>query len=1557
MSAGPKTRLARRAKRTNQETAPSLEFENSWAFIIGINAYTNSLLSKLATAVNDAQRLHDILQDEHHYKTDLLLDEHATLAELSHRLDSAHPDSWAKKVGENDRVLFYFAGHGIALDSEDGPAGYLVPQDADPEDVGTFLEMTKLHDALLALPCRHLLIILDCCFAGAMRWSTTRAVHIPPKEIHKERYNHFIKSPARQLITSAASDQEALDVLQRRPFDNRRDRSGQKHSPFAVALYEALEGKADVFPDGEGDGLLTAHEMYQYVRDFVEFSADQQYHTQTPDLWPLKDHRNGEFVFRIPGRDLSLPDAPPLNFENNPYRGLNAFEAKHHKLFFGRQRTVRSLLQRIEQNPLTVVLGASGTGKSSVVKAGVLPALSGNAPLDPLKDQNDPLGSITVDPTNWQVLSPIRPTDEPLLQLYYHLDNHLSLPSAPGHDQVLVTTMQQSIADWVQNNTHKKLVLVIDQFEELVTLCRNSNRRNLFLNFLATVVEKHPNNLRLVITLRSDFEPQFTDIALTLWWDTGRYIVPPLSQAELKEVIEGPASVRVLYFDPPSLVDTLVEEVSQTPGALPLLSFALSEMYINYVTRKSNDRALTLVDYEALGGDEQRGGGVIGALRNRATKEYDRLDEACQATMQRIMLRMVSTRGGELARRRVPLSELEYTDPAENDRKDMVIERLTEARLLVHQRLEEKTSEAIKETYIEPAHDALVRAWDRLLHWRREAEDQLVLQQQITAAAEDWDQETNDKHKQALLWHGNARLPQAQQILLRKNGNADISSPTRQLWEKSRTLFSNKVTIPIDQHWLNRLESDFITQSILTRRKNQRRTIRISVTAYVVLIILMMLALYQCGQAEIEAERAANQSRYARIGELSAQSQSTPLNQTSRSLLLAIEAFDHQQSDDPFLSAPNQAILDALQRPLGEQLAGYRTETDQVIISPDGQWLAARQRDSSIHLQALFQPDLEPIILPDQGTDINSIAFSPDDRWLASGSNDGLVRLWSVEDPKEPPKILAHNSQVSAIHFSPNNTWLATGSGDDGLIQLWSMNDLAVGPKILEALGDIVLTFDFTSDETKLIAGGPVASLWNLETFEKIAERDLEDLICTVAFHPNGHLLALGDEGGTAWLWETSKPDLGATSIELRDDVTVMTFNPTGDKLSVGTGDGFVRVLDADDEFKVQHTYGAGEAITSLTFTSDGNNIISSSTHGETWRWPLNSPPITTHLLPEHDGWVYDLAFTPDSRQLITVSEDSNIRLWSMSDFHQPSTILTGHTDWLKAVAISDDGTLLATGGHDRTIRLWGLNDASDEPIILSFDQDTSIESIDISPTNEWMIAAGSSLWLWSLSDLDAPPQMLNKHFEGWIYKTAFSSDGIHFATAGADGAARLWSLADLAEPPIILLEHPKNMSSLAFSPDGQKLTAASTDGIIWVWSLDNLSTPPKSFVGHEDDIYDLAISPQQQWLASASKDNTVRLWPLFAPEALPVIFNHNADVLAVAFSEDGKWLATGSGDNAARLWSIDLAKMSSAACEFAGRNLTLVEWEQYFPEKSYHITCDQWPAHPTVTDQIIDHN
>lgn len=784
------------------ESTNALDFANNRAYVIGINAYSNGIPT-LRTAVADSERLGQLLHEFHGYKVRLIpRDGTATLAGLRQLLC----ETMQQEVGPNDRVLFYFAGHGIALDGDDGPEGYLVPEDAKRDDRTSFLGMTELHDALAKLPCRHLLLILDCCFAGAFRWSSMRDISALPSVIHRERFERYIHDPAWQVLTSAAHDQTALDVLSGNTIGERIE--SDAHSPFAAALFRALAGDADLIPrskDGQpgGDGVITATELYLYLRECVESATVEHRTRQTPGLWPLKKHDKGEYILLTPGHTLNLPPAPLLDEKNNPYRGLQSYDEEHAAMFFGRSRFVTSLSQRVKIQALTIVLGASGTGKSSVVKAGLLPLLRSK------------------EPNVWVILPPFRPGKSPLASLAT-----LTLPNESNEPDVIDNRLRHShsdpdalarrVGDWAAMAApHARLVIVVDQFEELLTLCGDMGEREQFLRQIDRALATFPDRVRILLTLRSDFEPQFAKGPLQEEWLPARVVVPVMTLDEYREAIEGPASLKVLYLQGRSssqaFIDRLIGDVANTPGALPLLSFTLSELYRRYLARRGDDRALLEIDYEALEG-------VGGSLRKRADEVYTDLpDDGHRATMRRVMLRMISVEGGELARRRVPDEELVYESPEENLRVQEVLSRLTGARLVV------EGKEINGEPFIEPAHDELLRGWSKFLEWCREDAENLQLRRRLTPASLAWDQ------RYASLWLVEPRLNVLKQVL---------DTPA---------------------NWLNKSESRFLRQCFAVRR-----TIAIASASFLILAFIVITTLGLFANAERErALTALDESQHA----------------------------------------------------------------------------------------------------------------------------------------------------------------------------------------------------------------------------------------------------------------------------------------------------------------------------------------------------------------------------------------------------------------------------------------------------------------------------------------------------------------------------------------------------------------------------------------------------------------------------------------------------------------------------------------------------------------------
>jgi hypothetical protein len=688
-------------------------FGCSLALVMGVNAYARGIPG-LRTAVPDAEAITSLLEVEHGFTGILLRDGEVTRERLR--------DLLARKLRgeltERDRLLVYFAGHGLSLPSEHGPEGCLLLADADPGDPSTFLAMSELRKLVSALPCRHVLIVLDCCFAGTFRWAGDRIDRHAGGPAYRETLDRFVKHRAWQVLVSAGHDQTALDTIatpgapEAIPAEvidalGRSRIEREQHSPFAAALLRALRGAADFTKDG----LIVASEIELYVRDAVENATRVH---QTPQLYKLEQHDRGEFVFQVPGTTLDLAPAPALSIDVCPYQGLRPYSASDRDRFFGRARAIEALVKRVTAHPLTVVLGPSGAGKSSLVAAGVIPALRAAG--------------------DWRVIEarPDATPDETLRDL---------IAVEPDHGVDPGRTLLERVTSWLSVHVADRLCLVIDQAEGLEMLALAEARGRL-LGDLAQALDAHRERVRVVLMLRSEFEPVLRASALSPFWDDAVFVVPALAHHELREIVERPARALELSFEPPSLVDTLIDEVLQAPAGLPLLSFALRELYVRCVQR-NRDRLLTGDDYARMGR-------LSGALTQRASALLNDLvvvDAAYSETARRVFLRMVAGRGGEWVRRRAHREEFVYADEAETRRAATLLTAFREARLVV-----------LDGDEWEPAHDWLVRGWPKFSLWRAQfGARALELQFDLAEAAHRW----HSERRTAALWSDDARLPDA----------------------------------------------------------------------------------------------------------------------------------------------------------------------------------------------------------------------------------------------------------------------------------------------------------------------------------------------------------------------------------------------------------------------------------------------------------------------------------------------------------------------------------------------------------------------------------------------------------------------------------------------------------------------------------------------------------------------------------------------------------------------------------------------------------------------------
>ncbi|HEY9832924.1 MAG TPA: tetratricopeptide repeat protein [Stenomitos sp.] len=1569
------------------------EFVNSFAIIIGINNYTNGV-PQLKTAVPDAEKLARMLEADNRgddrYIVKRLLNQEANFDNLKRLLDDLKQkrirlsDDRTESIGEKDRLLFYFAGHGYAPDAfeinkaeeENGAKkgkkedlvgfGYLLPQDATGNNIqisgnslesnNLWLPMQRLRDAIAELDCRHLLVILDCCFAGAFRSTLSRDI-VAAREVYKERYERFIKHEAWHVITSAAHDQKAIDSLG--TFGERKEQNG--HSPFALALFDALSGQADISPPG-GDGIITALELYVYLRD----SQDIYIH-QTPGWFPFWADKNkkgeydkGEYIFLTPKFDINkLKDAPALKKENNSYRGLNSYEENNAELFFGREKLIEELCDRIlsPNQQITVVVGASGSGKSSLVKAGLIPCMK-----EKYAQQ-------------WHVFNPIRPGEFPfetIRQISASINSNKSDSSRLENEirklrqqlskkqkKILVIGQGTSnldkkiteihqlfsniITNWEKANPNKQLLLVIDQFEELITLCQQSEME-LFLKFLARLLKD--KKLNLILTLRSDFEPRFLDSDLKDYWnsDKARFLVRAMSSEELRQAIEGPALANMLDFEPPQLVNKLIDEVRDMPGALPLLSFTLSELYIKCV--KDSRRTITEKDYNDLGG-------VINSLTKRATEEYNKLDKVHQATMRRLMLRMVTIEGGESARRRVSRSELIYPSAEENKRVDKVIKLFCdEARLIV---VEKKGNE----TYVEPAHDALIQGWDKLQQWIKNEQETLILQRRLTSAAEDWyRRKVKDDAKlphfvRSLLgtesfiydkfqyWQRKKRP----KIKFKKKDsklNFNISRagllslsepkplililclyPTRTaqqrreksidyLWHNEPRLAQLSELLDSNENWFNDIEDKFVRQSIVQKGKvNFKRWSRVRVIALIVTILAIIALIGR---------------RNAQIGEIRASLQSAQANLLSSNDLEAIvDILRARKLLKGFWFKPEAEMAQVrvtLYRAFYQVRERNRLQLDlgnvyDVALSPNGRRLAAVGKGDTVIVW-----DLSGILgrhksfnqFRTEHDRVYSVAFISDDK-LATGGRDGTLKLWKIKSDGTAQKLAEEKKQESvySMAFGSDCQQLATG-GEKGTLKVWKIeNDtFKTGLQLQEfpTKQGIVYSVAFSRDCKQLATVGAdgMFRLWE-KSGKQIIPPFLtnQDGVRSIGFNPDGEV-ATGGRDGTVKLWDIK--DIK----ENKQNRTAKRTIETEQGIVYGvafSNNGKLATLGSDGTIIVRHKLGYKDQIqlpvesvrnNNVAFSPNGKTLAVGGEDGTVWLWQASSGKLIRRFQTDQ-GHIISIVFNPTNGERLIALGSNKLREWDTSGNLRREIDTKGALKEVKNVVLSHGGILATVKTNGRVL----LNDIQNpnaqlpQLMMQSLQKLQHISSFAFSRNGNQLAIGEKNGKVW-LGDIEKNGVVWRQNFpietqQGAVTSLALSSDD-KLATVGTDSTLKLWDTSDV---PRRLRTQTGSINAVSFSLDGKQLATVGADGTVRLW--DTLGNQPILCPTQQGVVSNMAFSSDGKQLATVGENGTLA----WCSDQQPNQFSAQQGVVSsIAFSPDRKVLAIGGKDKDGTVWLED---------------------------------------------------
>ena len=1232
-----------------------------------------------------------------------------------------------------------------------------------------------------------------------------------------------------------------------------------------------------------------------------------------------------------------------------PYRGLLPFGEADAEVFYGRERLSAELAVKLAAQvalgDLIVVTGASGAGKSSLLRAGLLPILA--------------RGQQVQGSDRWPRIV-MTPTKDPLTELAARLAAITGGDTVEIRDGLIEHPDQAHLAVWsaalavadrhdgvqpAPSDNTARLVLIVDQFEQVFTLVQGPGgeaSRQAFITALASAATKpvgpgqEPPAL-VVIAVRGDFWDRcaaYPDLVAGL--QDGQFVVGPMSDSELRVAITGPAAAAGLRIEP-ALTEAILGDLRVAgrdggAGVLPLLSQA---MVLTWEVREGN--RLTSHGYGQTGG-------VSRAVQTGADKAYDALPAIQQALAREILRSMtVASRDGRLARRPVTRADL-YSEfsGVDHEQVNAVLEAFAAGRLMI---LNDDTAQI--------AHDVLLHAWPRLRAWLEEDQASWILYGQLADASAAWKDNNSDP---AFVYRG------AQLATVQKAAATWAENPAR-------------------SPGLTRTQRDFLEASkrAAARSARQRRILATS------LVLLLIAASTLAVLAGWSASNANQQRNNAESAELAAQSEQLGSTDPATAALLAAAAWRIAHTEQA-----RESMLEVLAQPERAVLPDPVIEVDTVAFSPDGQVLAAGSNMGPVQLWDVSTGrPIGTITAQEPVQDPSVMAFSPDGKILATGSPDGSARLWDVASQRPIGRpMISPDMPVDGIAFLPGGKILVTGNAE-GTVQLWDvatqrplgrpmlvgggLDGLAVSPN-----GKILATADCSND---------LAQLWDVATQSPMGSaigpgRSSANSGCrgeAVAFSPQGNLLATLDYQGRVQFWnagthqQIGQPVTIAGTGNVPDLITGLDFSPNGKILATSEDDGMARLWDVASGLPLGAPITAGDYINALAFSPDGH-LLATADSGNTntvrlWNpyiyRPLGAPIVTSRETASAATAVTSIAFSKNGKFLATADADGAARLWNAAT-EQPIGPTVGATvvgylaqnaalSLMAGVAISPNGKLLATSNHDGDVRLWST--ATLQPIGKTMQASNEANDVAFSPDGTMLLTGdgNGTAQLWSVAThrpigtFAGPP--------GGIPDAAvsafFSPDG-HIVVTFSDDTAQLWNVST-RQPIGQAITVGSTIADVAFNPAGTVLATADQGGTVKLWSVATQSqigisiaaSAPSSGVGSTSpSVKAVTFSPDGTLLATTGSDGTARLWDVATQRQIgpsmtpPKGIGPGASVRPVAFSPDGDTLAIGNYQVAGQ-WDVAFpADLNSAVCSIAGPSLTPQVWDTYIQSLPYQKTC-----------------
>jgi WD40 repeat protein/energy-coupling factor transporter ATP-binding protein EcfA2 len=1148
-----------------------------------------------------------------------------------------------------------------------------------------------------------------------------------------------------------------------------------------------------------------------------------------------------------------------------PYLGLAPFQPGDAERFFGRERLVNDVVTRLARQRFLAVFGASGSGKSSLLRAGLLPAIrAGRLP-----------GS-----QEWATIL-LTPGEHPFEELAIQLGALQGVATGAlradleAHPANLDLAVRQTL---VGRPPLAHILLLVDQFEEVFTLCRDEQERTGFIEGLLGAVRSPRSRARVVLGVRADFYVQCGDHPeLVAALQDAQLLVGPMTEGELRAVLTQPAAHAGLAIEP-ALVETALDDARDEPGALPLLSHALLETW-----KRHRGRTLTLGDYLAAGG-------VQGAVAQTAEEVYAGLSPAQQQIARGIFLRLTAIGEGTVdTKRRASLEELRG-DAGETG---LVLERLAAARLI-----------AVGEDSVEVTHEALIRSWPRLRGWLTEDRERLRLHRQLTRAAQEWN----------ALGRGPDALYRGVQLAAAKEWTAQHDQDLNQL---------ERVFLDASAAWEARSFS-------LTRQSNRR--LRMLVAALTVLTLaattLAVVAAAQWNNVRRQTKLAEGRALEVESARLAAKAADLARNKPALALLTDLEALRVAPT-----SQARRTLLALLgQEPRRIGILPANNEILAMASSPDSTVLALALGHGRVSLWDLRgRRPLRNLENPG-GNGGTVVAFSPDSRTVATDAGDGAVILWDAgtgrprlvldrPGPSPPAYELAFSrdgrvltsvlaprslsielgvtrwdvqtgiplrsrlptlygpfSGADPVAFTPDGHKLVAASDDETLdiVDLRDGRVLRTRPSPVPLLKTVAVS----PDGRVVAAAGPDYTsarrngivLVDLATGRPLGRPWWVDgTVSALAFSRDGHTLGVGVDDGRVAFWDTARPGMASGGMVIGHVAAVraLSLGPGG-QLASGGKDGTVILWDPAGRTALQQhlehpgaSGGSDAEVHTVAFDGHGGLLTATGARVTLWDYARRKP-VGNLLNPSVAGGVMaGAAISPDGRRLaavLTTESGSSIVLWDIATRMIVKTAAAERAT-AGAVAFSPDGRLVAVAGTEEVV-LWDVERQDTArrlglPHTRWFFNGPGPTGLAFSPDGHRLAAGGWGVAVW---DMQHPLDPVFASRPVWVSSVAFSADGATVAAGDSDGGIDRFGLRPSLRPWQVLprlTDHTRAVLAVRFNRQGL-LASSAEDGTVLLYDVAGklvADTRQRDQLGSG-----LAFSPDGGSLAVGARDATILL-------------------------------------------------------------------------------------------------